>query len=79
MDQARRPPRPRRQGVVFLVIGVFLTQAALQTNPDEPRGLGGALSALATQPFGPYLLGLVAFGLVAFGASSCSSSPATGA
>jgi len=67
MDQARRPPRPRRQGVVFLVIGVFLTQAALQTNPDEARGLGGALSTLAAQPFGPYLLGLVAFGLVARG------------
>ena len=80
MDQARRPPRPRRQGVVFLVIGVFLTQAALQTNPDEEaRGLGSALSALAAQPFGQYLLGLVAFGLVAVAASSCSSSPATGA
>jgi hypothetical protein len=66
------------RGVVFLVIGVFLTQAALQSDPDEVRGLGGALSALAAQPFGPYPLGLVAFGLVAFGASSCSSSPATG-
>ena len=55
------------RGVVFLVIGVFLAQAALQSDPDEARGLGGALSALAAQPFGPYLLGLVAFGLVAFG------------
>ena len=53
--------------VVFLVIGVFLAQAALQSDPDEARDLGGALSALAAQPFGPYLLGLVAFGLVAFG------------
>ena len=55
------------RGVVFVVIGVFLAQAALQSDPDEARGLGGALSALAAQPFGPYLLGLVAFGLVAFG------------
>ena len=55
------------RGVVFIVIGVFLAQAALQSDPDEARGLGGALSALATQPFGPYLLGLVACGLVAFG------------
>ena len=55
------------RGLVFIVIGVFLAQAALQSDPDEARGLGGALSALAAQPFGPYLLGLVACGLVAFG------------
>jgi hypothetical protein len=55
------------RGVVFLVIGVFLAQAALQSDPDDVRGLGGALSALAAQPFGPYLLGLVALGFVAFG------------
>ncbi len=53
--------------MVFLVIGVFLAQAALQLDAQEARGLGGALSALAAQPFGPYLLGLVALGLVAFG------------
>ena len=55
------------RGVVFLVIGVFLVQAALQFDPEEARGLGGALSALAGQPFGPYLLGAVALGLVCFG------------
>ena len=54
------------RGVVFLVIGVFLVQAALQSDPDEARGLGGALSALAAQPFGPYLLEFVAFGLFMF-------------
>ena len=42
------------RGVVFGVIGVFLVQAALQSDPDEARGLGGALQALALQPFGPY-------------------------
>ena len=55
------------RGVVFIIMGIFLAQAALQSDPDEARGLGGALSALAAQPFGPYLLGLVASGLVAFG------------
>lgn len=55
------------RGVVFLIIGAFLVQAALQSDPDEARGLGGALSALASQPFGPYLLGAVALGLVCFG------------
>lgn len=55
------------RGVVFLVIGTFVAQAALQSDPNEARGLGGALSALATRSYGPYLLGLVALGLVAFG------------
>jgi hypothetical protein len=55
------------RGVVFGVIGVFLVQAALQTDPDEARGLGGALETLARQPFGPYILGAVAIGLVAYG------------
>jgi hypothetical protein len=55
------------RGVVFGVIGVFLAQAALQTDPDEARGLGGALETLARQPFGPYVLGAVALGLVAYG------------
>jgi Domain of Unknown Function (DUF1206) len=56
------------RGVVLGVIGTFLVQAALQTQPDKARGLGGALRALARQPFGPYVLGAVAFGLVAYGA-----------
>src|SRR5215212_4593255 len=55
------------RGVVFGVIGVFLIQAALQADPDEARGLGGALATLARQPFGPYLLGAVALGFVAYG------------
>ncbi len=56
------------RGVVFGVIGIFLMQAALQTDPDKARGLGGALQTLVLQPFGPYLLGTVALGLVAYGA-----------
>jgi hypothetical protein len=53
------------RGVVFGVIGVFLVQAALQTDPDEARGLGDALEILARQPFDPYILGTIALGLVA--------------
>ena len=56
------------RGVVLGVIGVFLVQAALQTDPEQARGLGGALGALARGPFGPYILGTVALGLVAYGA-----------
>lgn len=56
------------RGVVFIVMGVFLVQAALHVDPNEARGLGGALATLARQPFGPYLLGVVALGLISYGA-----------
>jgi hypothetical protein len=55
------------RGVVFGIVGVFLIRAALQHDPQEARGLGGALQTLAQQPLGPWLLGAVAIGLVAFG------------
>ncbi len=54
-------------GVTLGLIGAFLVGAAVQAQPDEARGLGGALSTLAAQPEGPWLLGLVAAGLVAYG------------
>lgn len=58
------------RGVVFLIIGGFFTMAAWQFDPSKARGLDGALEALQRQPFGPYLLGVVALGLIAFGVYS---------
>jgi hypothetical protein len=55
------------RGVVFLVVGAFLIQAARRHDPGEAQGLDGALRALAQQSFGPYILGVVAAGLVAYG------------
>lgn len=55
------------RGVVFNIIGIFLISAAVKSNPNETRGLQGALRALAEQPYGPWLLGLTAAGLIAFG------------
>ncbi|NJO80558.1 MAG: DUF1206 domain-containing protein [Cyanobacteria bacterium RM1_2_2] len=54
------------RGVVFAVIGFFLVQAALQSNASEARGLSGALASLSRQPFGSWILGLVALGLIAY-------------
>lgn len=54
------------RGVTFGLIGSFLIQAAFQTDPSQTRGLSGALQTLATQPQGPWLLGIVALGLVAY-------------
>lgn len=54
------------RSVVFLLVGTFFIQAAVAADPGEAGGLGEALGALAKQPFGPWLLGLVALGLVAY-------------
>ena len=55
------------RGVVFCIVGGFLVLAAVQSDAAEVRGLGGALATVLQQPFGPYLLGLVALGLIAYG------------
>jgi hypothetical protein len=55
------------RGIVFGVVGTFLIRAALEYDPQEARGLGGALQTLAQQPLGPWLLGAAALGLVAYG------------
>ncbi len=54
------------RGFVFILIGFFLVQAARQFNPQEARGLDEALQALAVQPQGKFLLGLVALGFIAY-------------
>ena len=55
------------RGITFGIIGGFFIQAAIQYDPSEAQGLSGALSTLAQQPFGPWLLGAVAIGLTAYG------------
>jgi hypothetical protein len=55
------------RGVVFCMTGYFLTQTAITTNPDNAKGLDAALSEIAQQPFGQWMLGLVAIGLAAYG------------
>ena len=58
------------RGIVFLIIGGFLIEAALHVDASRARGLGGALEALARQPHGALLLGATAVGLAAFGVYS---------
>jgi uncharacterized protein DUF1206 len=55
------------RAVVFGLIGVFVVKAALDYNPKDAIGLDGALHKLANAGYGPYLLGLTAFGLVCYG------------
>lgn len=54
------------RGIVFALIGVFLIQAAWQSDASQAKGFGEALAALAQQPYGAWLLGLVALGLIVY-------------
>jgi hypothetical protein len=58
------------RGVAFLLIGGLLVTAAIQHDPAEAQGLSGALQTLQQQPFGWFLLAVLASGLLAFGAYS---------
>jgi hypothetical protein len=58
------------RALVFGLIGYFLLESALDYNPREATGLDGALARVHHQPFGPWLLGLVAAGLIVFAAYS---------
>jgi hypothetical protein len=53
--------------VVFGLIGVFITKAAIDYNPKDAIGLDGALQKLEHASYGPDLLGLTAAGLIAYG------------
>jgi len=55
------------RGIVFLLIGWFTIQAALTVDPKQAVGLDGALLKLSHQPYGIFLLGIVALGLLCFG------------
>lgn len=52
------------RGLVFVIIGYYVVQAALQADPSEARGIDGVLDSLRDTP---WLLGLVALGLLAYG------------
>ncbi len=55
------------RGVVFAVVGALITLAAYQANPRQPVGMDTALATLMHQPYGIWLLGIIAVGLIAFG------------
>jgi hypothetical protein len=54
------------KGVAFAIVGILLVVAAVRQDPSRSRGLDAALRTLAAQPFGGWLLTIVALGFVAF-------------
>ena len=55
------------RGVVYLVIAWLLVKAALATDAEKAGGIGEALSSIASESYGPWVLLLVAAGLTAYG------------
>lgn len=55
------------RGVTFAIMGTCLVVAAYQAQPEKTKGLSGALQTLADQPYGPWILGIVAMGMIACG------------
>ena len=54
-------------GPFNLTLGVLVVIAAVQFDPAKANGLDPALKALAGQPYGMFLLAIVAVGLAAYG------------
>jgi hypothetical protein len=61
------------RGVVLAVVGGLITLSAYQANPGQPVGMDAALATVLHQPYGIWLLGIVAVGLIAFGVYSLLS------
>ncbi|MET8153047.1 DUF1206 domain-containing protein [Actinoplanes sp. NPDC049668] len=62
------------KGVAYTISGALIVAAALTYDPEKARGLDAALKLLAGQPYGPWLLGLVALGIAAYGVYCFSQS-----
>lgn len=56
------------RGVVGVLVGGFLVNAAIDYDPQQANGVDGALKELVQSSYGPALLMVVALGLFAFGA-----------
>jgi hypothetical protein len=54
------------RGFVYVVIGGFLIWAAVQLDPSEAVGMEEVFDKVAQQPFGAWLLTLVAIGFMAY-------------
>ncbi len=55
------------RGIVFALVGYFLVLAAYYARPGQAQGFDGALRFLEQQPYGLWLMGIIAAGLIAFG------------
>ena len=55
------------RGVVLAIVGGLIALGAYRATPSQKVGIDTALATLMHQPYGAFLLGIVALGLIAFG------------
>ena len=55
------------RGIVFAIVGALIIDAAVTFSPKKSGGLDKALLTLRHQPFGEFLLLIVALGVLIFG------------
>jgi hypothetical protein len=55
------------RGSAFTLIGALVLAAAVTFDADKARSLDGALKTLVAEPYGPWLLGVIAVGLIGYG------------
>ena len=58
------------KGIALIIVGGLFGLAATEQQASESTGLGGALTWIVEQPFGPWLLAAVAVGLAGYGVYS---------
>lgn len=63
------------RGVMMLLVGWFVTRAAIEFDPDEATGIDGALREATATSLGAALALVVAVGLVLYGAFCVLSAP----
>jgi len=61
------------RGFIFALIGVLMCLAVYQSSSNQIIGIDTVLKTILSQPFGIWLLGIVAAGLIAFGIYSMLS------
>jgi len=55
------------RGIVFALIGLFLVKAAYTANSQQVKGFDSTLTTILQQPYGRWLMGVIALGLVSLG------------
>ncbi|MGI9004835.1 MAG: DUF1206 domain-containing protein [Streptosporangiaceae bacterium] len=55
------------RAAVFVLTGVFLIKAAVLSSADQAKGLDAVFRSVASSPYGPWLLALLASGLLCYG------------
>src|SRR5665647_1964 len=55
------------RGIVFALIGLFIVIAAYTANSQQIKGFDSTLTYIVQQPYGRWLLGVIALGLISLG------------